>query len=129
MSYYMELLEKHGLKLKDEQITLRNAIRQPVYPSIAALGKYEDVSYEQLMKGDEYTDRPRKTDRRLRPADKRFDKETGHRICSNCHEAKPPEMYAKGNGVPDGKDPRCKECKKTIAAERFKRQREGWKRP
>jgi hypothetical protein len=41
--------------------------------------------------------------------------EQGLRICSNCHIAKQPEEYSPNRQKIDGRDARCKVCKRELA--------------
>lgn len=94
MTYYEQLLEKKGMKLTDEQVSLRNAW---------------------FVSQNDQT-------RRYKPArvhkggnpQSAFDR-SGNRICCVCKVPKPSECYSKGRSKIDGRDARCKSCKALLA--------------
>lgn len=101
MSYYESLLQKRGIKLTEEQVSIRNAwfvsqndkSRRYKHPVSLPL---------------------------VRPAKSAFD-EHGNRICCICDIPKPSECFGKGSSKIDGKDARCKPCKSRQVMEYMRR--------
>ena len=102
MTYYETLLKRHGMKLTDEQLSLRNAW------SISQNDRSHRLKAIVHKGGNPRT---------------AFDRH-GNRICCVCNVAKPAECYSKGKSKIDGKDARCKGCK-AAQARKGKSDQEG----
>lgn len=98
MSYYEELLAKKGIRLSDACRAARNNVREPLMQGRRRLPKTERIH---IVKQPVVMD--------------------GVRICSTCHEAKPVSEYHLNKNKKDGRDARCKPCKKVFMQQWYKK--------
>lgn len=99
MSYYIHLLNQHGLRMSKETIKVRMSVGLAV-----DLKEVVDEVKRPYYGGG--NPRTATTDE-------------GDRICSECRELKPRESYTKNKNKTDGLDARCRDCKKLIARLRY----------
>jgi hypothetical protein len=108
MSYYLHLMDKHGLALSEEAIVNRTA---QGLPTENVFVEEDDDSVSKLVKhyfehGTDDYEPPTAFAGNLR-------------ICSECREPKERQHYTKNKNKVDGLDARCRDCKKLIARLRY----------
>lgn len=92
MSYYEDLLRKRGMKLTDEQVSIRNA--------------WFVSQHDKTRRLKPITITPDLSDPTLK-------------LCSHCEDIKPMGEFHKDKSKKDGRDVRCKACKSRRAARRW----------
>lgn len=92
-TFYETLLRRNGVKLSEDQEIYRRSI---VFPPEF---RWDSNSHFSAV-------RPKR-----RP--KAFAAD-GRRVCCSCLKAKDPECYHRRKSSVDGRDPRCKDCKRQL---------------
>lgn len=118
MSYYMQLLQKRGIELSDDQKSARRAWGASLDPT------FKEYSVDDLEDFEEVTTPLRNWTPPEHVAETAFSPE-GLRVCSACRVAKEPHEFSKNKNKKDGLDARCKRCKSEKAKQYNKEKKNG----